>query len=133
MRQRIPRGETKKKILDLLEESGGMTRFEIERAAGLSRSHAAAMVSRLSKAWPNEPKKIYVSHYVHDQEGSTKYPRAVYCLGDNADALRPKANPKKTSREWAKLRLRRLKNSFVFNLGVPRDILFKRGKIEGAV
>ena len=129
---RIPYGDTKDKILALVEESGGMTRAEIEKAVGLPREHVSAVVSRLNKAGARGPKRIYISHYVHDQEGAKNYPRAVYCLGDNADALRPKANGKKTRREWASLKLRRLKNSSVFNLGMTREVLFKRGKMEQA-
>lgn len=132
MRKRIPYGETKNRILKLIEESGGMTRADIEKAVGLPREHVSAVVSRLNKAQAREPKRIYISQYVTDQEGAKNYPRAVYCIGDNADALRPKTNAAKTRREYAKLRLRRFKNSSVFNLGVPRAELYKRGKIESA-
>lgn len=130
---RIPYGDTKTKILALIEESGGMTRAEIEKAIGLPREHVSAVVSRLNKAGARGPKRIYISHYVRDQEGARNYPRAVYCLGDNEDAKKPKADANKTRREWAALRLRRFKNSSVFNLGVPREILYKRGKTEQSV
>lgn len=133
MKKRIPYGETRNRILAAIEESGGMTRAEIEKAVGLSREHVSVVVSRLNKAGAKGPKRIYISHYVHDQEGAKKYPRAVYCLGDNEDAKKPKTDVNKTRREWAALRLRRFKNSSVFNLGVPREILYKRGKTEQSV
>lgn len=133
MRKRIPYGETKNRILELIQESGGMTRSEIERGVGLPREHVSAVVSRLAKPGAKDPKRIYVSHYVYDQEGAKKYPRAVYCLGDNEDAKRPKANIKQRRREWSALKLRRAKNASVFHLGMTRRELYQRGKMEQAV
>lgn len=108
------------RILQLLEDEGPMSRAEICARLGVEKFVSSAIVSRLNRAWPKTPKRVYVSHYVYDMEGERRYPRAVFALGDLPDAKKPKADHKAVRRRSdQKMRALRTQN-FVFNLAKPR-------------
>lgn len=90
-----PPGKLVLAILAALERDGPMTRAAICKAIGVDRLSAASVVSRLCRELPTRPKRVYISHYVYDEEGGrTNYPRAVYALGNCPDAKRPKPQPR---------------------------------------
>lgn len=116
-------GTVTERILAALEEVGPMTNAEICSHLQLDKCAVGAVVSRLSKASVRKPKRIYITHYVHDSEGARRYPRGVYALGDQPDARKPKSSTKEIkARYWAKKKLRMKANS-VFHLGMSRDAL----------
>ncbi len=106
-------------ILELIAELGPQTRAEIEKALGLSKSKASALMSKLSKPQATLPKRIYICRYVYDNEDERTYPRAVYDLGDLPDKKRPNRrreiqDSKRRHFEGAVMRV-----SSVFDLGLP--------------
>ena len=107
-------------ILKLIEEEGPMSRAEICSRLGVEKFVSSAIVSRLNRAWPKTPKRVYVSHYVYDMEGERRYPRAVFALGDLPDAKRPKANRLEVRRRSDQKKRALRTQNFVFNLGLPR-------------
>lgn len=88
-------------ILDALKE-GPLTRAAICRELGAEKGELSSVISRLNRALPMRPKRIYVKDYTHEDEGShIKYPRARYALGDLPDAKKPKPTPRKIiARRW---------------------------------
>jgi hypothetical protein len=116
-------GSVTEEILAALQEVGPMTRKEICDHLQRNKQAIGAVVSRLSKATPQRPKRVYIQQYVYDSEGQRCYPRAVYALGDRKDATRPKRDQKAVKRRyWARQSTIMRANS-VFNLGLSRTQL----------
>lgn len=114
-----PPGKLVSAILGALERDGPMTRAAISKAIGADRLVVSAVVSRLSRVLPSRPKRIYVSHYVYDEEGArTNYPRAVYALGDLPDVKRPKPQPREVIARRYRQR-RKVKVSSVWEWAMP--------------
>ena len=110
------------RILQLLAEEGPMSRAEICARLGVDKEISSAIVSRLNRAWPKTPKRVYVCSYVYDQEGERRYPRAVFALGDLPDKPRPKADTLAV-RARSREKVRKLRtHNFVFNLAMPRRL-----------
>lgn len=108
------------KILKAFEENGEMTRKEVCEYIGLDRMYVSAILTRMNRPGKTLPKRIHVVRYVYDEEGARRYPRAVYALGDQPDAKKPKSNPAENKRRYLQnLRMRMTGNS-VFNLGLTR-------------
>lgn len=113
-------GETVEAIVRLINELGPLSRAEMCAELGMERTFLSAVVTRMASPTRRLPKRLHVSYYVYDMEGARRYPRAVYALGDQPDAQRPK--PRKIEnrrRSDAKRRLINTANS-VFNLATPR-------------
>ena len=116
-------GEVVQRITALLQEFGPMTRTDMCVELNLDRMNVSAVVTRMSRATETTPKRVYISHYIHNVEGARDYPRAVYALGDKEDAKKPKRDKQKlleSKRRYnAKIRKLNTMNS-VFNLGLTR-------------
>ena len=122
-------GETVADIIRLLTDLGPMTRVEICQHLGIDRRAASSIVSRMAKANPRKPQRLYISGYTYDQEGERSYPRAIYALGDLPNARRPKPDPLGAKRRYnAKVKAVNTMN-FVFNLALPRRVYEKRGEV----
>ena len=85
-----PPGEIVLAVLALLAEHTWLTRSELCRLMGRDRHAVASVMSRMSRTWPNVGKRIYVAGYVHEDDGSRRYPRPFYALGDRRDTPKPK-------------------------------------------
>lgn len=113
-------GNTVERIAYTLRDQGPMTLSELCDELGQARGDVSAVVTRMRRDLKTMPKRVYVSHYVYDMEGERRYPRAVYALGGQKDASKPKPNRKEVRRRSdAKRRIINTTNS-VFNLAVPR-------------
>lgn len=113
-------GETVSLILQALTDYGPMTRIEICDLLNSNRASVSAVMTRLNRAGPSTPKRIYITSYVHDHEGQRRYPRAVYAIGDKPDAKHPGADPVGAKKRYnQRKRLRYTANS-VFNLALTR-------------
>jgi hypothetical protein len=122
-------GKLTNAVLDALKEYGPMTTSEVSDCLNRPKGDISATLTRMTKAFPLTPKRIYIKMYVYDEEGARRYPRAVYDLGDQEDAKKPKSNPKEIKRRYeAKRKGMYIKNS-VFNLGLTRDQV--REKLRG--
>lgn len=109
-------GYTVQIIIEAFKTCGPMTRTELCRYINADRNTTAAVVSRMLRASPKHPKRVYIKAYVYDQEGERYYPRAVYDLGDKADAKKPKANPMMVKRKYLERKRLRFTTNSVFNL-----------------
>jgi len=104
-------------ILKALAEHGPMTRRAICRVIGRERNEVASVVSRLNKTLPTAHKRVYVCDWVHDEEGSNRYPRAVYALGDKPDKRKPEPETHASvSKRWRDSQ--KLKVISIFELGI---------------
>lgn len=109
------------KVFDLFKQYGPMTRAEVEKIVGVHKHNVSAAVSRLHKRCNRAGKRIYVVGYVYDGEGSRRYPRAQYDVGDKPDAPKPKPDKKAIGRRYEQSRLTKFRNNSVFHLGKSRD------------
>ena len=99
-------------------EHGEITAMELAEYLGISRYGAHAVLNRMNKRTKAGLKRIHIVRYIHDHDGSRKYPRAVYAMGDKPDAKKPKADQLAVKREYyARLKSRTTMNN-VFNLGM---------------
>lgn len=113
-------GTTVAAITRLLKEEGGLTRAEVCDRLGLDRRYVSAVITRMNKPGAVTPKRIYITHYVHDNAGERRYPRAVYDLGDKPDAKKPKSDLKAIRQRYRERQRGLLKGNSVFNLGLTR-------------
>lgn len=113
-------GETISQILSALKEYGPMTRSEIEHHIGLNKRDVGGQVSRLCKENAQGGQRIHICGYTRDQEGERRYIRAVYAYGPGKN--KPKPNDQKKERvKYTQMQTNRVRNAFVFNLGLRRD------------
>jgi len=119
--RRIGWGVTVTRILDLLQMFGPLTRADIcEHLQGKhDAGNVSAILTRMRKSTPKNPKRIYIMRYIYEAEyGTRRYPRAVYALGDKPCVKKPKPQTKENRRRYrAKLKSLSTTNS-VFNLGL---------------
>lgn len=114
----LNRGKRVIAAIAAIAEFGEITAMELAEHLGVTRYDAHAVLRRMSKRTKAGVKRIHVVRYIHDHDGSRKYPRAVYAMGDKPNAKRPKADQLKVKREYyARAKSRTTMNS-VFNLGV---------------
>jgi hypothetical protein len=112
-----------KRIYELLQEYGPMTRIEIERMIGVDKYNTSIAVGRLRKPLKRKPKRIYILEYVYDAEGGRRYPRPRYAVGDLPNAPKPKPDKTEIRRRYEQSRLTKFRNNNVFNLGKSRDTI----------
>jgi hypothetical protein len=114
-----PPGEIVLGVLRLIEECGPMTRSGLCRALGKERAAVASVISRMNRAWPCVPKRLYVSGYVYDDDDGVgrRYPRAQYDIGDLPDARKPRKKPKEVSKRYRENN--KMQVNSVFMLGQP--------------
>lgn len=119
-------GSVAARILMALEEHGPMTRAEVGKALGVGRTAVSAVITRMRMPTKTLPKRIYIMSYVYEADGLRYYPRAVYAVGDQRDARKPKASRKTVRRRYdERVRMRMTGNS-IFNWGQPRSEYLKR-------
>jgi hypothetical protein len=114
-------GDRVRVILDTLAEYGPMTMNEVREIVNVPKNSVAATLSSLHRNRPQMGKRIHVKTYVFDAEGSRRYPRAVYALGDLPDAIKPKSDEKEIKRRYLQNRKRKYTMNSVFNMGKTRD------------
>lgn len=105
-------------IIAAIEDIGPSTSLEVGNYLDLPRNSLTSVISRMNKASPRKPKRLYIKEYVHDAEGLKQHTRAVYDIGDKPDAKRPKYDKTANKRRSEKARERRAITS-VFELGTP--------------
>lgn len=104
-----------------LEQYGPQSRAELEQSAGIPKELIAAVLSRMNKSLPRAGKQIHICSYVYDAEGSRRYPRAVYALGDGVDVKKPKPSPLENRRRYESKKNGMYRMNSVFNMGKSRD------------
>jgi hypothetical protein len=123
-----PRGEIVEQILEALNECGPMTRQEICDQIGLDRLYVSAVISRMTKATPRKPKRLYITGYQFDADGQRRYPRAIYDIGDKPNARRVRDSRADITKRYRERKRKRLTGISVFHLGLPRRKYEKLGK-----
>jgi len=117
------------KIERLLEQQKELSAAEICSELNMTRNQIGAVISRMRKASPKMPQRIYRVRYVFDHEGQRRYPRAVYALGDLPDAKKPVSSYKEIRKRYEKNK--KMKINSVFQLGFTRRQMqnFNKGLI----
>jgi len=114
----VPYGTVTQQVLELLADEP-MTRGDICLALGRTRNECAAILSRLNRAWPKSPKRVYIKDWVYRDELNTKnYPRALYALGDKKDKPKPAPDHNAAVRRWRANQKNKVAS--VFDLGLTR-------------
>jgi predicted ArsR family transcriptional regulator len=114
-------GATTDRILLLLKQEP-MTKAEICRRLELTHDQVSSRLSQLKKKSPKFAKRIYISGYTRHSISGRAHIRAVYSLGDKADAkkdLKPMTQKEKSARTYVK-RVKAVRNSSIFNLTLTR-------------
>lgn len=127
-------GQTVNDILALLKEVGEVSPAEAAKLLGLDRMNVSTIMTRMRRDLKHKPKRIYIAHYVHDEDGQRRYPRPVYRLGSLPDAKKPKSDKKEIKRRYLQGLHKRMTGNSVFNLGMTRKqyMAAKHGKIEAS-
>lgn len=112
-------GKTILAIEIALSMHGPMTAAQLKEELNLGhKGTLTGVLYRMSKKTALRPKRIYISSWIHEHEGARRYPRAVYSIGDKRDKPKPKPmSGANKSKRYRSLRVARLRNSSVFNLG----------------
>lgn len=86
-------GVTTLRILDALEHVGPMTRAELARELGMPSNRIGSVITRLCQPVkrPAGPRRVRISGWRDEEEGSRCYLRAIYALGSGPDAVKPPA------------------------------------------
>ena len=114
-------GDNVKLIMDSLEQFGPMTMNEVREIVKMPKNSVAATLSSLHRQRPRIGKRIHVKTYVFDAEGSRRYPRAVYAIGNLPDAIKPKSDEKAIRRRYLQNKKLKYTMNSVFNMGKTRD------------
>jgi hypothetical protein len=115
--------------LQAVTDLGPMTRAELCDYLKHDMESVSSVLARLRKPTKELPQRLYISGWVYDHEGMRGYPRAQYSLGAEPD--KPKKRKTSVNQRHAALaaeKLRRMKNSSVFHLGMSRDQLRAQAK-----
>jgi hypothetical protein len=122
-------GHLSDKILVAIAELGPMTRAELCQHLSHDAESVSSVLARLRKATKERPQRIYISGWVYDHEGMRGYPRAQYSLGAEPDKLKKrKTSVNQRHAALAAEKLRRMKTSSVFHLGMSREQLRARAR-----
>lgn len=82
-------GESVEKIETALADQGPCTRNELQAATGIPKASIGSILTRMRRPGKTVGRRIYVSAWTREQDGQRAYPRAVYALGTEPDALQP--------------------------------------------
>ena len=102
----------------LLSQNGPMTRSQLEDELEVHKAKISSVLTRMRRKNKAGVKRIYVYKYVYEHEGSRRYPRAVYAIGNRKDNPRPKADVPGNKRRYIDKKKALGKMNFVFNLGL---------------
>lgn len=115
------------RILDLLRDYGPMTRAELGAYLDHTASSISPVLARMTKTTPKRPQRLHVGGWVTDHEGQRHYPRPVYHIGPGVNKrYKPELSAKQAHAKRQSDKLRMLKTSSVFNLGVTRQEFAQR-------
>lgn len=121
MQKRRDWGALTERILNAIEECGPMTRSELERHLNVKKEEFGGVIGKLVKPGKTIPQRAHICDYTHDEEGSRRYPRAVYAFGPGVNKMKPKADPKAVKARYNKTALGKVRNASVFNLALTRE------------
>lgn len=118
-----------RQILAALDFLGPSTYNEVaEYIGGDDARLLSSVMSRMNRASPKRPKRIYVVRFERDDRtGKRTYPRAVYALGDKPDALPVGCDRPAAQRRYREKRVGRYKMNSVFHLGLTERQCGARG------
>ena len=117
------------RALEALEEFGRMTAQEFADWADISRYDAHAVLIRMNQRTKAGDKRIHIADWSYEHDGSRRYPRPVFCLGDKTDKTKPKADPGANRRRYDAKRNKTFRMNSVFNMAMPRDKVRELAKI----
>lgn len=124
-------GSVTEKMLNTLRDLGPMTCAELCRYLELDKQKVGSILSRLKKSGPQSYQRVYIKEYVYDAEGLRRYPRAVFALGDEKHARKPKANPKENRRRYDDRKKLRLNSVWMLGMSRKERKLAAKGARNG--
>lgn len=78
-----------KQMLQALIDFGPMTCLELCRHIGVDKKSSGSIISRLMKKSPKRKKRIHISGWTEDTEGTRRYLRPIYKVGAGFDQTKP--------------------------------------------
>lgn len=78
-----------KEMIDALVNFGPMTCLELCRQIGVDKKSSGSIISRLMKKSPKRKKRIHISGWTEDTEGTRRYLRPIYKVGAGFDQTKP--------------------------------------------
>lgn len=108
-----------KNITAILTEQGPMTTSELCEAMKLDKDEVSSVLSRMKLKLPKRPQRVHVIGYTHDAEGSRRYPRAIYAIGEGDNAEHPKPDKKAIRRRYDANKKKKINS--VWMLGANRE------------
>lgn len=116
-------------ITEAISALGPMTGADLCEHLGNPINSVSTALSRMIKTTPKHPQRLHISGWVWDHEGQRAYPRAQYSLGPGKNReCEPPITTKARHAQRQADKLRLLKTSSVFNLGVTREQFTQRRK-----
>lgn len=89
--KKLPWGVSTLRLLDLLEQVGEpMSTLQIAQHFDISRDRIASVISRLLRPSKTFGRRLHIAKWISEVDGSRKYRRACYAIGDKPDAKKPK-------------------------------------------
>lgn len=122
-------GNTTDRILLLLEKRP-LTKHEICHQLGLKHDQVASVLTRLRKPSKAFGQRIYIYDYTRTVTNGKTYLRAIYALGAEPDAERPRpyTSREKQNRSYHSI-MTKLKTNSIFNLGKTRKELYEQRRV----
>lgn len=123
-------GQSVAQIETALDESGPLTRNEIQAATGIPKASIGSILTRMRRPGKTVGQRIYIEAWTREQDGQRTYPRAVYALGDSPDAMQPTTTRGKNGRKLSSKQVSKATYdaanykqavSSVFDLALNRD------------
>jgi hypothetical protein len=103
----------RRQIVDLLTSEGPMTQREMADQLGIDIDLLRGYIGALRC---KKPAVLYVHSYRRDEDGGRLYPRALWAVGNQPDAKRPKPLPKSVYNKRGKDKMKKRVAS-IFHLG----------------
>jgi hypothetical protein len=78
-----------KEMIEALVNFGPMTSLELCNHIGVHRNNSASIISRLMKKSPKMEKRVHICGWTEDSEGTRRYIRPIYNVGDFPNKQKP--------------------------------------------
>lgn len=118
------------RITAALDDLGPMMCTDIARHLGLQRDRVSSAMVRMTTHGPILGRRAHISGWSHSLDELRHYPRAIYALGDQPDARKPRLKTVfEVNRDSRARRRAKVTMNFVFNLRAPYQKQRKQGAL----
>ena len=126
LKKKLAWGVSTLRVMDLLERHGRMSSLQIAQELGVGRDCVASVISRLIRPSKKFGRRVHIATWIDEVDGSRKYRRACYALGDKPDAKKAKSTFDFNA--WQRKRYAERKSqatNSVFKLGMAKAEWFR--------